>query len=165
MVFLKAISETNRVSEIAKFKERNLEKTPKLFYLLLMAKEKNEARRGQAQRGAENCQQIILHPDMIAKVQKKIPAEELLKKLGDFFKIVGDPTRIKILQALAISELCVCDIAQVTGASQSTVSHNVKTLRQTNLVKYRKEGKTVFYSLSDEHVTQILEVGLIHIQE
>ncbi|MDR1894781.1 MAG: metalloregulator ArsR/SmtB family transcription factor [Spirochaetales bacterium] len=96
---------------------------------------------------------------------QQLPPENLLNHLGEFFRILGDPTRIKILQALAVRELCVAEIAQLIGASQSAVSHQLKTLRQTNLVKYHKAGKTVFYALSDDHVTQILSVGLVHIQE
>jgi len=111
------------------------------------------------------CQSLIIHPDMIEQVLASIPDDELLHRLGDFFKILGDPTRIKILQALRISELCVCDISVLIGVSQSAVSHQLKILRQSNLVKYRKEGKTVFYTLSDDHVTQLLSLGLVHIQE
>lgn len=111
------------------------------------------------------CQSLIIHQDVVDRVRENIPGDELLQDLGAFFKILGDPTRIKILQALNISELCVCDISVLTEVSQSAVSHQLKILRQSNLVKYRKDGKTVFYRLSDEHVTQLLQLGLIHIQE
>ena len=115
-------------------------------------------------RSAE-CQTMIIHEDVVEKVESTLPDEKRLIDLGDFFKIFGDTTRIKILHALNISEMCVCDIAYVTGASQSAVSHQLKILRQANLVKYRREGKTVFYSLTDEHVNQIINVGLTHIME
>jgi len=111
------------------------------------------------------CQTILIHDDIVKKVADTLPEEEKLIDLGDFFKIFGDTTRIKILHALNISEMCVCDISHVTGTSQSAVSHQLKILRQANLVKFRREGKTVFYSLTDEHVNQILNVGLIHISE
>ena len=83
----------------------------------------------------------------------------------DFFKMFADPTRAKILWALDQSELCVCDLGEVLGMSKSAVSHQLGTLRKAHLVKFRREGKNVFYSLKDEHVKSILEVGMEHIQE
>lgn len=98
-------------------------------------------------------------------VKKAAPGEQTLYRLADFFKILGDSTRIKILHALFISELCVCDIASLLKVSPSAVSHQLRTLRQADLVTFRKEGKTVFYSLSDDHVRLIVNQGLQHITE
>lgn len=117
------------------------------------------------QNKSTECQTMIIHEDIVEKVESTLPDEESLIDLGDFFKIFGDTTRIKILHALNISEMCVCDISVVIGASQSAVSHQLKILRQANLVKFRRDGKTVFYSLHDEHVNQIINIGLIHIKE
>lgn len=114
---------------------------------------------------APGCQTLSIHPEVVEKVESTLPPRERLIELGDFFKIFGDATRIKILHSLNISEMCVCDIATVIGASQSAVSHQLKILRQANLVKYRKDGKSAIYSLADDHVTQILTLGLTHITE
>ncbi len=91
--------------------------------------------------------------------------EEELYELADLFKIFGDPTRIKILYALSESEMCVCDIAQRLNMTQSAISHQLKILKQSKLVKNRREGKTVFYSLADGHVKTIMRHGLDHVQE
>lgn len=94
-----------------------------------------------------------------------IPNDEVLYDLADLFKIFGDTTRIKILYSLRQSELCVNDIAQGLNLTQSAVSHQLKILRQSKLVKYRREGKSIFYSLSDGHVVTIIDQGLEHIKE
>ncbi|MBN1523777.1 MAG: helix-turn-helix transcriptional regulator [Spirochaetales bacterium] len=112
-----------------------------------------------------DCQTHFVHDDIIRKVRETIPAEEDLYVVADFFKMFGDATRLKILQALAISEMCVCDLSELLHISQSAMSHQLKTLRQVNLVKFRKEGKVVFYSLKDEHVNQIIETGIQHVTE
>lgn len=108
---------------------------------------------------------LVIHESIVNKVQSGIPKEELLYDLADFFKILGDSTRIRILYALNISEMCVWDLSFVTGISRSAVSHQLKILRQANIVKYRKDGKIVFYSLSDEHIKYFLDSGLDHIEE
>ena len=95
----------------------------------------------------------------------KLPEEELLYDLGDFFKILGDSTRIKILSALFQSEMCVCDIAALLGMTQSAISHQLRVLKQGRLVKHRKEGKVVYYSLDDDHIKHIVDQGLTHISE
>lgn len=97
--------------------------------------------------------------------QLEIPSDETLYRLADLFKIFGDPTRIRILSALGRHELCVCDIAELLGMTQSAISHQLRVLKQMELVKFRKEGKTVFYSLADSHVSTILEQGLDHVNE
>ena len=90
--------------------------------------------------------------------------QESLYKLAEFFKIIGDTTRSKILFALDKNEMCVCDIANVLGMSKSSISHQLGTLRRSGIVKCRKEGKEVFYVLDDEHVQEVFEVGLEHIE-
>lgn len=97
--------------------------------------------------------------------QKEIPSEEVLYRLANLFKTFGDPTRIRILSALKQHELCVCDIAELLGMTQSAISHQLRVLKQMELVKFRKEGKTVFYSLADSHVSTILNQGLDHVNE
>lgn len=109
------------------------------------------------------CEYTVIHQEVIDKI--KLPEEELLYDLGDFFKILGDSTRIKILSALFQSEMCVCDIAALLGMTQSAISHQLRVLKQGRLVKHRKEGKVVYYSLDDDHIKHIVDQGLIHISE
>ena len=99
------------------------------------------------------------------KVNARMPAEDDLDDLADFFKIFGDTTRIKMLYVLLCSEMCVCDLAQILNMTQSAISHQLRVLKQMDLVKSRREGKTIFYSLADGHITTILSQGLDHIQE
>lgn len=99
------------------------------------------------------------------RLRKDLPQEESLQAAAEFFKVFGDLTRLKILHALLQSELCVQDLAKTLRASASAVSHQLKILRLTDLVKYRREGRTVFYSLSDHHVSSILQQGLEHVEE
>lgn len=111
------------------------------------------------------CQEDIVHEDVIAAVRAQLPPEELLYDLAELFKIFGDSTRIRILYALLESELCVCDIAKLINVSQSAVSHQLRVLKASKLVKFRREGKVVFYSLADDHVMRILSQGMEHIEE
>jgi len=111
------------------------------------------------------CEYMHVHEDIVAKVNKQMPDEELLYDLAELFKIFGDSTRIRILYVLFESEMCVCDIAQLLNMSQSAISHQLRCLKQSKLVKYRREGKTVFYSLADGHVRTILDQGMEHIME
>jgi ArsR family transcriptional regulator len=113
----------------------------------------------------ERCDCNIIHEDLIEKVRGVLPTPEILSLLADFFKVFGDPTRIKILSSLAESEMCVCDIAYLLNMTQSAISHQLRVLKQARLVKNRKEGKVVYYSLDDEHVKQIIDQGLVHIGE
>lgn len=105
------------------------------------------------------------HPDTVEQVQQLLPPDELLYDLAELFKIFGDSTRIKILYALYESELCVCDIAKLMDVTQSAVSHQLRVLKHSKLVKFRREGKTVYYSLADDHVTRILSQGMEHLEE
>ncbi len=112
-----------------------------------------------------SCDCEVIHADLVESVRKKMPEEDILYDLSDFFKVLGDSTRIKILWALDQNELCVCDLAALLNMTKSAISHQLSSLRQANLVKYRKEGKVVFYSLADDHVKQIYEKGLEHVTE
>jgi len=94
-----------------------------------------------------------------------LPPEDTLYKLADLFKTFGDPTRIRILYTLAVGELCVCDIAETLSMTQSAISHQLRVLKQMSLVRFRREGKTVYYSLADSHVEAILAQGLDHVNE
>ncbi len=111
------------------------------------------------------CDCDVIHSEAVEEVRQIMPEEELLYDLADFFKVFGDSTRIKILWALDRHEMCVCDLAVLLNMTKSAISHQLKTLRQEKLVKYRKDGKIVYYSLLDEHVKDILEIGLEHIRE
>ncbi|MBO5291612.1 MAG: helix-turn-helix transcriptional regulator [Lachnospiraceae bacterium] len=113
----------------------------------------------------EQCEFIHVHEETVEKVNAKMPDEEQLYDLADFFKVFADSTRIKILYVLLCSEMCVCDLAQILNMSQSAISHQLRTLKQMDLVRNRREGKTVFYSLSDGHIKTILSQGLDHIEE
>lgn len=105
------------------------------------------------------------HDDDVQILRQRMPEESTMFDLADFFKIFGDSTRVKILWALSQSELCVGDIAELLGMSQSAISHQLKVLKQSKLVKNRRDGKTILYSLADDHVTFILRQGLEHIKE
>lgn len=109
------------------------------------------------------CNCTVIHEDIVNKVKKVMPEEEKLYDLAELFKVFGDTTRIKILHALFESEMCVCDIAALLGMKQSAISHQLRVLKQAGLVKFRKEGKVVYYSLDDEHVKNIFEQGFVHI--
>lgn len=111
------------------------------------------------------CSCLTIHYDTVDKVKEHIPQEELLYDLSDLFKVFGDTTRIKIICVLFQSEMCVCDIAAALNMTQSAISHQLRVLKQARLVKYRKEGKVVYYSLEDDHVKRIFDQGLLHISE
>ncbi len=111
------------------------------------------------------CEMLCVHDGIIKKVNSQMPQEEMLYDLAEFYKVFGDTTRIKILYILSVSEMCVCDIANILNMSQSAISHQLRVLKANRLVKYRREGKIVFYSLSDSHIKSILNQGMEHIQE
>ena len=114
---------------------------------------------------AEENNFIHLDEATIQKVDGQMPPLEELEDLGEFFKVFGDVTRLKILYVLLCSEMCVYDIAALLGMSQSAISHQLRVLKQLDLVKNRREGKTIFYSLADSHIVTILSQGLDHIEE
>ncbi len=111
------------------------------------------------------CEESRVHLDAVERVRELLPADETLYDLAELFKIFGDSTRVKILYALLEGELCVCDIAKLMEVTQSAVSHQLRVLKGSKLVKFRREGKTVYYSLADEHVIRILSQGMEHITE
>lgn len=113
----------------------------------------------------DNCEYLCVHEDVVKKVLNDMPPDEKLYDLAELFKVFGDSTRIKILYALFESELCVCDIAQLLGITQTAVSHQLRVLKANKLVKARKDGKNVFYSLDDDHVCRIINQGMEHVEE
>ncbi len=114
---------------------------------------------------ADKCDITEVHSDVVTYVKEKMPLEEDLYDVAELFKVFGDTTRIRILHTLSIKELCVCDIATILDMSQSAISHQLRVLKNTKLVKYRKEGKQVFYSLDDKHIQLILAMGFEHVKE
>ncbi|MCI8838099.1 MAG: winged helix-turn-helix transcriptional regulator [Hungatella sp.] len=111
------------------------------------------------------CEFMHVHDEIVDKVERVMPQEQELLDLAEFFKVFGDSTRIKILYALSQSEMCVCDIATLLQMGQSAISHQLRVLKQMRLVNFRRDGKTVFYSLSDGHIQTILAQGMEHISE
>lgn len=116
-------------------------------------------------KNTEICDVVVIHKDIVDKTKLKMPDDESLNELADFFKIFGDSTRVRILWALNESEMCVCDIAALLNMSQSSISHQLRVLKQNKFVKNRRDGKVVYYSLLDEHISYILKQGLTHISE
>jgi len=112
----------------------------------------------------KTCIVEAIHEDVVKKVKVAMPSDSDLYQLADLYKAMGDATRIRILAALAQSEMCVCDLSALLEMSQSAISHQLRVLRQANLVSFRKEGKVVYYSLEDDHITMLYEQGLIHVQ-
>ena len=114
----------------------------------------------------ENIEELqVVDIEKVQKVMSKMPSDELIFDLAEFFKVFGDSTRMKIICALLEEELCVGDIAQITNSTVSAISHQLRLLKQSKLVKYRKDGKEVYYSLDDEHVREIFKKGREHIEE
>ena len=112
-----------------------------------------------------NSDFLAVHEDVVKRVLDRQPAEEELYDLAELFKVFGDSTRIRILHALLETELCVGDMAQILNLSQSAVSHQLKILKDAKLVRFRREGKIIFYALDDEHVRNILSMGVEHVEE
>lgn len=113
----------------------------------------------------EICEINIIHEDKVNNAKKVMPEDDLIYDLAELFKVFADSTRMKIIYALMEGELCVCDIAAIVGTTQSAISHQLRILKQAKLVKYRKEGKVVYYSLDDEHISEIVKKGREHIEE
>lgn len=111
------------------------------------------------------CDIEIIHEEAMKNAQKELMDEDTYFELAETFKIFGNPTRLKIMTLLSVEDLCVCDISEVLNMSQSAVSHQLRTLRSKNLVKYTKEGKQARYSLADKHVIEILKIGIEHVLE
>lgn len=111
------------------------------------------------------CDCDVIHADVVNEVKKRMPQDNDLYDLSDFFKVLGDSTRVRIIWALDENEMCVCDIAVLLNMTKSAISHQLKSLKQADLVKFRREGKVVYYSLKDDHVKDIFEKGIEHIKE
>ena len=118
-----------------------------------------------SERSVETCSFLCVHEDVVAQVKNNLPEEDKLLRLADLFKMFGDGTRVRILYVLFEAELCVCDLANLRGMTQSAVSHQLRILKQARLIKSRRDGKTVFYSLSDDHVAMLLRQGMEHVCE
>ncbi|MDR2659449.1 MAG: metalloregulator ArsR/SmtB family transcription factor [Spirochaetaceae bacterium] len=115
--------------------------------------------------GIDICECAIIHEEVVTEVRKQMPDEETMLDLADLFKMFSDSTRVKIICALLLKEMCVCDISALLGMTKSSISHQLRLLRQTKLVKNRREGKIVYYTLDDEHIQNILDQGLAHVGE
>ena len=113
----------------------------------------------------ECCEQLEVHEELLSIVRAKMPPEETLYDLAELFKVFGDSTRIRILFVLFEAEVCVCDLAEALGMTQSAVSHQLRILKQAQLIRARRDGKTIFYSLADDHVATLLRQGMEHVCE
>ena len=111
------------------------------------------------------CDCEVIHEEVVNETRSKMHSKECYLELASLFKMFGDGTRVQILHALEQNEMCVCDLAVLLGVTKSAVSHQLKGLRLANLVKYRKEAQTVYYSLADDHVKEIIDMGLEHLHE
>lgn len=111
------------------------------------------------------CSECNVHQELLQSSQRLMPDDEKLFDIAEIFKVFGDSTRIRIMYALQGAEMCVCDISELLGMTQSAISHQLRLLKSYRLVKYRREGKSIFYSLDDEHVSSILAQGLQHVLE
>lgn len=116
-----------------------------------------------AERGKDSCEIFCVNPQKVERVKPGMLQPVTVQRMAATFKVLGDPTRIRILDALSREELCVCDLALLLGTSSSAISHQLRVLRDARLVKYRKEGKMAFYSLDDNHVLTLFEQGLEHV--
>lgn len=114
---------------------------------------------------SESCSCNVIHKEVVENVKNKLPKEETLYDLAELFKVFGDSTRIKIICSLFESEMCVCDLSVLLNISQSSISHQLRVLKSARLVKFRRAGKVIYYSLDDEHIKQIFDAGLHHITE
>ncbi len=117
--------------------------------------------KGQA---CDRCQELKIDPEKVCRVKSCMIVDEDALRLAEVFKVLGDHTRIKIIFALSCCEMCVCDIAEAIAMTQSAVSHQLRLMRNMKLVKYRKEGKSVFYSLDDEHILHLYRQGMEHVK-
>lgn len=111
------------------------------------------------------CEENILHEDIIARVRENMPSSDKVMRVSELFKVFGDITRSNIICVLFQAEMCVCDIANILGMTQSAISHQLRILKASRLVKYRREGKAVFYSLDDEHISEIFNLAMNHVSE
>jgi len=116
-------------------------------------------------KNSDMCAAVIIHEDVVSRVRKSMPDGQFFYELSNLYKMFADGTRLKILWALSREPVCVCDLAALLGMTTSSVSHQLKSLRLANLVKYEKQGKLVYYSLVDCHAREIFEMGFEHLSE
>lgn len=121
--------------------------------------------RDEARKRLDICDCNVIHEDVVTRVKRQMPAEEPIYEVADLFKVFGDSTRARIICALSIAELCVCDLSALLDLSQSAVSHQLRTLKQARIVKNRRSGKAVYYSLDDEHIKALFSVAFDHVME
>ena len=115
--------------------------------------------------GLETCDERIVHADRVAAASRAMPSQGTLDALAEFFSVLSNPTRLKIVYALSTQEMCVCDLASLLGMSDSAVSHQLRHLRALRLVRPRREGKLIYYNLDDHHVQQLLDATVAHLKE
>ena len=113
----------------------------------------------------ECAEKTVMHPEVVQAMRDKLMDDRSVMRLVDFYKLFSDVTRLKILYLLSMSEMCVCDISAALDMNQSTISHQLKTLRNSRLIRYRREGNVVYYSLDDDHIGQVLLQGMLHLSE
>ena len=116
-------------------------------------------------RSADTCDAFAFDARRVGRVRRRLLADDTVTALADTFKVLGDPTRVRILDALSADELCVCEIATLMGLSESAVSHQLRLLRSLRLVRARRQGRMVFYALDDHHITDLFAQGLRHVEE
>ena len=114
---------------------------------------------------ADSCEVEFIDRRKVKRAQRAMKSDQAVITLAETFKILGDPTRVRIAFALSHEELCVCDLANLLGVTQSAVSHSLRSLRQMDLVRFRKDGKIAYYTLNDDHIAQLLEKGFEHVEE
>lgn len=124
-----------------------------------------EAKIRMEEKFMEECECNLVHENVVERVRATMPDEDTLCDIAELFKVFGDSTRTRIISALFEAELCVCDIAELLSMTKSAVSHQLRILRQTKIVKNRKSGKEVYYSLDDEHISEIFKTALEHLKE
>jgi ArsR family transcriptional regulator len=113
----------------------------------------------------DTCEDQVIHPDQVARAQAKLLDSPPVEALSKQFALMADPTRLRLLTALSVGELCVCDLSAATGVNRSTVSHQLKTLREARLVRRRRDGKIIYYALDDDHVVNLIALAAEHLQE
>lgn len=121
--------------------------------------------RKETRKRLEICDCNVIHEDVVARVREQMPEEEPIYEVADLFKVFGDSTRARIICALSISELCVCDLSALLDLSQSAISHQLRTLKQARIVRNRRSGKVVYYSLDDDHIKALFGVAFEHVME
>lgn len=134
-----------------------------LFHNFVFIKE--DTRMSEKEKEIDCCEENVVHENLLTEVRRKLPPEEALYDLAELFKVFGDSTRVRILFVLLEEEVCVCDLSDMLSMTPSAISHQLKILSRAKLIRSRREGKSVFYSLSDDHVRTMLDQGMEHITE